>query len=430
MNRSRKSFKPFGIIVLILILCFAAVVFITNREDFSLQNVTNTSKTSDKKESSASQSFQQDKKQSTEKISPEMRAVWITYLTLDMEGTDRSEKTFKSKIDDIIKTCKEWKLNTIIIQVRPFGDAVYQSDYFPFSHIISGKQGTTVNYDPLQYIAAAAHKNGLSVHAWVNPFRISTGKTPETLSDNNPYIQWLNDNDKSNDDYTFEYQDGIYYNPAYPEVRKLIIDGITEIVKNYDIDGIQLDDYFYPSDELFYDSRTYQAYTKTVSNKSVTLSQQEWRKTNVNTLISGIYDAVHAEKKDVVFGIAPQCNFENNEKIAADVKTWCSTKGYIDYICPQIYVSDNHPTFPFEVLAKQWKDTVTESSISLYFGLGVYKAGTDDDNGTWLTSDDNIKTQIELSRTLNTDGFMLYSYDFLKSETTKKETDNARSVIN
>ena len=476
MNRSRKFLKPFIFVLLILIVCIAAIVLITGDEEPLIQTINNT-ETSQKiseqssnksqsqtqesnnsvsesaepaKEESAKPSKQEistaESQSAAEQNSPaehpstqavtnitsenEMRAVWITYLTLDMEETDRSESAFKNKIDNIITTCQECHLNTIIVQVRPFGDSIYESDYFPFSHIISGKQGETVDYDALQYIVAAAHAHGLSVHAWVNPFRISTGKTPDTLADSNPYVQWLNDNDDFNDDYTFEYKGGIYYNPAYPEVRKLIIDGISEIVQKYDVDGIQLDDYFYPSDEPNYDSQTYQAYIDTVSSGSTVLSQSEWRKTNINLLVSGIYDAVHAVKKNVVFGIAPQCNFENNEEISADIKTWCSSKGYIDYICPQIYVSNQHPTFPFEVLAKQWKETVTENSVKLYFGLGVYKAGTDADDGTWLLNDDNLKTQIELSRTLDTDGFMLYSYDYLKSNDTKKEMENALSVIN
>ncbi len=362
-------------------------------------------------------------------INGEMRAVWIPYFTLDMGGTDRSESAFRNKIDEIINTCVDNKLNTIIVQVRPFGDSIYPSEYFPFSHIISGTQGKNVNYDPLQYIVSAAHSKGLSVHAWVNPFRISTGTNPNPLADSNPYIKWKNDGDNSNNDYTFEYNGGIYYNPAYPEVRKLIIDGIAEIVKKYDVDGVQLDDYFYPSEETFYDSQTYNAYLDTIEDGYNGLSQADWRKTNINTLVSGIYSAVHSIDNNVMFGIAPQCNFDNNNKIGADIYTWCSQRGYIDYICPQIYVSNKHPTFPFATLADQWKKTVTESSVKLYFGLGIYKAGTDADSGTWLLADNNIKTQIELSRTLETNGFMLYSYDFLKNKTSEKEMKNALTVI-
>ncbi len=362
-------------------------------------------------------------------INDEMRAVWVPYLTLDISRNGGDEATFQTKINDIINTCLDYKLNTIIVHVRPFGDAIYPSDYFPASHIISGTQGIGVEYDPLQYIVDAAHSNGLSVQAWVNPFRISNGSSPWNLADSNPYIKWKNDSDESNDDYTFNYNGGIYYNPAYPEVRKLIIDGIAEIVRNYDVDGIQMDDYFYPSEETFYDEQTYNSYINSIENGYSGLSHQEWRKTNVNTLISGIYTAVHSIDNSVVFGIAPQCNFDNNNKISADVITWCSTRGYIDYICPQIYVSNQHPTFPFEGLAHRWKDTVTENSVKLYFGLGVYKAGTDADSGTWLLSDDNIKTQIELGRALGINGFMLYSYDYLNSSTTSKEMSNARSVI-
>ena len=146
-------------------------------------------------------------------------------------------------------------------------------------------------------------------------------------------------------------------------------------------------------------------------------------------LIEGIYSKIHSIKSNVVFGIAPQCNFDNNEKIGADVSVWCSQNGYIDYICPQLYVSNNHPTFPFNPLADKWKSTVTNPNIKLYFGLGMYKAGSDADNGTWLMSDDNLKKQIEYSRTIKTNGFMLYSYEYLENADTEKEVKNAVAII-
>ena len=199
-------------------------------------------------------------------------------------------------------------------------------------------------------------------------------------------------------------------------------------MKNYDIDGVQLDDYFYPSEDLDYDKKSYDNYAKSVKSDFIPVSHGEWRKANINMLVEGIYSKIHSLKNNVVFGISPQCNFDNNEKIGADVKVWCSQKWYIDYICPQIYVSNNHPTFPFNTLADRWKATVTNSDIKLYMGLGIYKAGSDADSGTWLLSDDNIKKQIEYTRDINTDGFMLYSYDYLESELAEKEIKNAVAV--
>ena len=349
----------------------------------------------------------------------EMHGIWIPYMSLTLSPDERSKNAFESKINIMVEKCLKYKINTVIIQVRPFGDAIYPSKIFPYSHIIMGTQGISPDFDPLDITIKKFHEKNISVHAWINPLRISTGKTPPSLSDSNPYKNYP----------TFSYENGIYYDPSYPEVRKLIIDGIAEIVKNYDIDGIQLDDYFYPSDDLNYDKDSYDDYAKSVKSDFLPISQHEWRKANINMLIEGIYSKIHSIKSNVVFGIAPQCNFDNNEKIGADVSVWCSQNGYIDYICPQLYVSNNHPTFPFNPLADKWKATVTNPNIKLYFGLGMYKAGSDADNGTWLMSDDNLKKQIEYSRTIKTNGFMLYSYEYLENADTEKEVKNAVAII-
>ena len=328
------------------------------------------------------------------------------------------KKAFKAKINEMAEKCAKYNINTAVIQVRPFSDAIYPSEIFPYSHIITGTQGIAPDFNPLEYIIKKFHEKNIAVHAWVNPLRVSTGQTPSYIAESNPAKKYP----------TFTYKDGIYYDVSYPEVRKLIIDGIAEIVKNYDIDGVQLDDYFYPSEDLDYDKKSYDNYAKSVKSDFIPVSHGEWRKANINMLVEGIYSKIHSLKNNVVFGISPQCNFDNNEKIGADVKVWCSQKGYIDYICPQIYVSNNHPTFPFNTLADRWKATVTNSDIKLYMGLGIYKAGSDADSGTWLLSDDNIKKQIEYTRDINTDGFMLYSYDYLESELAEKEIKNAVAV--
>ena len=352
-------------------------------------------------------------------VSGEMRGIWIPYMSLTLSEGERTEQGFHRKIDDMVKKCAEYKINTAIVQVRPFSDAIYPSQIFPYSHIITGKQGINPDFDCLKYIVEKFHEKNISVHAWVNPLRVSTGQTPAYIAENNPCKKYP----------TFTYKDGIYYDPSYPEVRKLIIDGIEEIARNYDVDGVQIDDYFYPSEDLDYDKKSYDEYAKSVKSDFLPVSQSEWRKANINMLVEGIYSRVHSIKENIVFGIAPQCNFDNNEKIGADVGVWCSQRGYIDYICPQIYVSNDHPVFPFEPLADKWKATVSNTDIKLYTGLGMYKAGSDADSGTWLLSDDNLKKQIEYIRKINADGFILYSYEYLESKSTEKEVKNALSVI-
>ena len=155
---------------------------------------------------------------------------------------------------------------------------------------------------------------------------------------------------------------------------------------------------------------------------------EEWRISNINSMIRGIYSTVH-KKSGCVFGIAPQGNVENNYLMSADVRTWCSKKGYADYICPQMYFSEDHPILPFETAAAQWKEMLTEKSIKLYFGLGLYKIGTDADNGTWLLKDDNIRSQMEVGREYGANGFMLYSCQQLSDPAVQDELKIAMKKI-
>lgn len=408
--KKRKVFSPLFFSVIFLLISISFIYFTQNKQTVH----TDTTKISE-----ASPKPNEISEAVTQSPQTEMHGIWIPYMSLTLSPDERSQNGFENKINIMVERCIKYKINTAIIQVRPFSDSIYPSKIFPYSHILMGNQGIAPDFDPLDIIIKKFHEKNISVHAWVNPLRISTAQTPSALSDTNPYKNYP----------TFTYQNSTYYDPAYPEVRKLIIDGIAEIVRNYDIDGVQLDDYFYPSDDTDYDKTSYQEYAKSVKADFLPISQPEWRKANINMLIEGIYSKIHSLKNNVVFGIAPQCNFDNNEKIGADINVWCSQDGYIDYICPQLYVSNNHPIFPFDPLADKWKATVTNPNIKLYFGLGMYKAGSDADSGTWLLSDDNLQKQIEYSRAIKTNGFMLYSYEYLENSDTEKEVRNAVAII-
>ena len=353
----------------------------------------------------------------------EMRAIWVPYFSLCMDKGS-TEADFEKKFDDIIRKSAESGLNTLIVQVRPFCDALDKSQYFPYSHVLGKEQGEDPGYDALEYMVKACHSAGMKIHAWVNPLRVTAKGTPDKLSKNNPASKW---EDK---DYVASCDGSKYLNPAYSEVRKLIIDGVREIAENYDVDGIQFDDYFYPTTEDTFDKTAYTAYTESLDDDSQALTLMEWRTSNINMLISGVYSAVHSVKKDIMFGIAPQGNISNNESLCADVKSWCSISGYVDYICPQIYFSMKHLLMPFENTAAQWRDMVKGKNVKLYLGLALYKAGSDDDDGTWKVSDTIIKQQIEISRSLKTSGFMLYSYEYLDCKQTEREVENAMAVLN
>lgn len=357
---------------------------------------------------------------STKENKAEIKGVWITYMDLDMRNTDKTYTAFKSKFNSIADNCKNSGFNTLFVQVRPFSDALYKSDYFPYSHLLTGIQGKNPNYDPLKYMCDYCHKIGLRIHAWINPYRIKTKESPDKLYEKHPYLL--------NKKVGFEYKKELYYNPSSKDARKLIKNGIKEIIENYNVDGIQFDDYFYPTESSVIDKDNYSEYVKNVGAGNA-ISLTEWRKANVSLLIAEVYTLIHKTKDDVVFGISPQGNLENNEILCADIKEWCEKEGYLDYICPQLYFSLEHPQLPFEEALNQWIKLNYHNDIELYIGLAAYKAGTKDDFNTW-NKNNILKNQLIIAKNKGVKSFILYSYDDLCRNSAKKEIENLKSILN
>lgn len=355
----------------------------------------------------------------------ELRGVWVAYLSL--ENVDRA------LIDGIIAQCRDNAMNTIYLHVRPFGDALYRSDYYPWSHLCKGTQGEAPDggFDPLAYAVEAAHREGIALHAWLNPLRIMlpNGKYPPALSEDNPYTVWRNDSDPSNDDWVIDYQKGKYYNPAYPEVREFIVKGTREIVERYHVDGIHWDDYFYPAyDGTFDDSVSYAAYQA----KGGSLTLLDWRTDNINKLVKAVYAAVKEADSNCLFGISPAGNIDNCLRMGAEVTRWGSEPGFVDYLIPQVYWSSDNTICPFEPTCRRWNRLVTSPGVKLYIGLALYKAGSDMDNGKWRKADDIIKNQILYTRSgdIASEGFVMYSYAYFDTAQTAEEMKNIRSVLN
>lgn len=354
---------------------------------------------------------------SAEESDEEMRGVWVTYMELSMENeADKSEKSFRAKFDKIAENAKKMGFNTLIAQVRPFCDALYNSAYFPHSHILSGTQGEYAGYDALKIMCEISKKYGLKIHAWINPYRVMLSETPAELADNNPCYY--------DDPICIETDSQIILDPSSETARDLIINGIEEIVKNYDVDGIQFDDYFYPADIDDNDSEQYEAYLET-ANPNNAMELSDWRKNNVNLLVAQAYITVHNQNKDIEFGISPQGNLGNNNELAADVVSWCGSNGYIDYICPQIYFSLSNPKLSFEASLSEWCDLDFSDEVKLYIGLAGYKANSDADEGTWLGSDDILSKEYAIAKAnKNVSGIMLYSSSSLTDEDKNDEINN------
>lgn len=344
------------------------------------------------------------------------RSMWFSYLEWPMLDTSSAE-AFTASVDTVLDHCVSLGLNCITVQVRPFADATYESELFPWSHVVTGTQGQAPGFDPLEIFIARAHEKGLAFEAWVNPYRVRLNETrPPNVAENsleNTHPEWVK-----------QAAGGAYLEPSNPDVQAYICKGVEEIVKNYAVDGIQFDDYFYPSEDPAFDEGAYNAYVESVSRSGKPLELLEWRQANINAMVSLTYSEIKSVNPDVQFGISPQVNVSNDLKMGADVESWCSVRGYVDYICPQLYVNFENPVLPYDVAAEQWREMTTDPNVKLYFGLAVYKAGSDADGGTWKKADNILAQQVVLGRQVKCDGFMFYSCEYLDHDQTRKEMEN------
>ena len=346
--------------------------------------------------------------------------VWVPYFSLAApEGT---QEAFEANYKEIADTAKENGVNAMFVHVRPFSDSLYQSQYYPWSHILTGTQGQDPGFDALQFMIDYTHSLGMEFHAWLNPLRVKTKDTPGTLAESNPYVQL----GQEYPEYFMEYDGGVYLNPAYPYIRTLIADGAAEIAAGYDVDGIHFDDYFYPSQDSALDSTAYESYVQTVEQP---LSLLEWRTANINAMVAQVYEAIKGVKPEVVFGISPQGNIRNDEAMGADVKTWAAVPGYVDYLAPQLYFSFENEALGYTEALEEWAALPRHDGLDLYAGLALYKAGTDADNGTWLGRDDIIALQAEAALEAGYQGVILYSSDYLNAQQAAKELENAVAVL-
>ncbi|MEE1003546.1 MAG: family 10 glycosylhydrolase [Acutalibacteraceae bacterium] len=348
-----------------------------------------------------------------------LKGIWLSCYELDF--SDKSEKGFTTNINKIFSDIKAKGFNAVFVHVRSHADAYYSSKYFPTSAFISKKQGEILNFDPLNTMCYFAKIYKLEIHAWINPFRITSTTDLSALAENNPALKMI----KSNSREVRLANGGYYFNPAYESVRKLILNGVEEVAKNYPVDGIHFDDYFYPTTEKEFDDQEYEKYKKTASSP---LSLYDFRRDNINKLIKDVYKTCHKYGK--IFGVSPHCSFYYNYNTQyADIEKWCNEKGYIDYIAPQIYfgfktnekTEDNQP-LKFKACLDYWLERTKNKPI--YIGLALYKCGTDNE---WANYDNIIARQIKYLNTKLTNGFIVFSYSYLKQN--KSETENMQKAI-
>lgn len=313
-----------------------------------------------------------------------VRGVWVSFGDYKSAGLyNKSKSTFTANADNYFKKLKADRINTVYFHVVPCNDAIYPSKYLGWSSYMFKK---APDYDPLEILVEKAHKYGMSFHAWLNPYRKKMG---------------------------------VIFDPGKASSTNRIIRITKEIMKNYDVDGIHFDDYFYPSR-----SKGAQLYKVSVAK----------RKKVINRMVKKVYKTVKKYDKKLLFGISPAGNIQYAESLGCDLSAWLSHNGYIDYIVPQIYWSDQYrlegkTVTMFSDRLDEWLD-LNENDTPMFIGLALYRAGSRSSSDLgWSRKNNNIVTQIRQLKQEDCEGFVLFSSSYLYRSATKKEVKKYRTYI-
>jgi len=323
----------------------------------------------------------------------EFRGVWIaTVGNIDWPRSRTSTSGQKiAELVQIFDKLKEANINAVFFQVRTEGDALYQSNYEPWSYWLTNEQGKSPEpfFDPLEFAISEAHSRGMELHAWFNPYRV--------VSDTGAYERFYKHISKTKPEWILSFGKYKMLDPGNPEVQNYILNVIVDVLTRYDVDGIHFDDYFYPYTPKITneDSLTFVKYNRGFTNID------DWRRDNINSLMKRIYQIIKTYKPYVKFGISPFGIVENKYAgtdgfnsyhiIYCDPLTWIREK-YIDYITPQLYWEREHPKAPYSKLLPWW-DSVVEDR-HLYIGLFSSRF----QSRQFISKGFEIGNQIELNR--------------------------------
>lgn len=355
----------------------------------------------------------------------EMRGLWIaTVNNINFPSAQGlSAQALAEELDAIVAFAAENGFNTILFQVRPSADALYDSKMFPQSRFVSGRAGEAADgdFDCLAYLTGAARRADISVYAWINPLRVTTGSAayPQTdrsaLPESSPaalHPEWVE-----------SYADGkLYFNAGVPEVRQYVAEGVREVCENYTVDGIIFDDYFYPypvSGAQFDDAAEYTAYGSGFA------SLEDFRRDNVNQLVRLCYETVKSVDPSLRFGVSPFGIWKNSDgqnggsatrglsaynSIYCDALAWVAG-GYVDFLAPQLYWSFADTAAPFGTLCDWWSRALDSVGVDLYICHGVYRyAEGRMENG-------EMTAQVGYARKLHSyRGSLFYGYAALKED--------------
>jgi uncharacterized lipoprotein YddW (UPF0748 family) len=341
----------------------------------------------------------------------EFRAAWIaTVDNIDWPSRGNYNSTSqKQEFINLLDMHKRNGMNAVIVQIRPATDAFYPSPYEPWSQWLTGKQGRPPSpyYDPLQFMIDETHKRGMEFHAWCNPYRAEFNIGSSSIAPTHAT--------KIHPEWFLKYGGKRYFDPGNKEAQEFVVKVIRDIVSRYDIDGMHFDDYFYPyriAGKEFPDEKSYSRYGNG-------MAKDDWRRSNTDSIILKLSNAIKNEKKYCRFGISPFGVWRNQDKdpegsattagvtnyddLYADILLWLRN-GWIDYVAPQLYWEFGHKAAPFEVLLDWWSKHTYGRHC--YIGLGIYRAGS---SAAWKDSTLLPRQLTALRNTPNIQGAIYFS---------------------
>jgi uncharacterized lipoprotein YddW (UPF0748 family) len=319
----------------------------------------------------------------------ELRGMWIaTVANTDWPsapGLSPAEQ--RQELCDLLDLAVERRLNAVMFQVRPTADAFWPSPYEPWSRYLTGVQGRDPGWDPLGAAVHEAHRRGLELHAWFNPYRVSMTADPADLVATHPA--------RLHPEWVLPYGGKLYYNPGLPEVRRFVEDAMLDAVRRYPIDAVHWDDYFYPypvAGQTFADDDAYARYGAGFPDRDA------WRRNNCDLLVRETAERIRRIRPSARFGISPfgvwrnaasdplgsatQAGVQTYDDLHADTRGWV-TKGWLDYICPQVYWNIGFAAADYGVLVPWWSDVVRGTRARLYVGEALYKVGAAGQPAAW-----------------------------------------------
>jgi len=380
-----------------------------------------------------------------------MRGVWLaTVSRLDwppvnsVNGSSRDSRISQQKraLTDKLDNLKSLGINTVFFQVKPDGTALWPSQILPWSDMLTGTVGEDPGYDPLQFMLDEAHARGMRVHAWFNPYRVTTNIKPSTINELSrttslrPASVYV-----LHRDWIRTAGDRLVLDPGIPEARDWITSIVAEVVARYPVDGVQFDDYFYtetPQSQLN-DNQTWRQYGQGFASKA------DWRRHNTELLISQVSRTIKQLNPNVEFGVSPAGVWRNNshdpagsatrgaaayDESFADTRRWVQL-GLLDYIAPQIYWPFARDAARYDVLAKWWANVVKPTKTRLYIGIALYKVGEPSKNEPDWTVNGGVpelKRQLDLNETLpNIHGTILFRENNLNQPQTQQAVHYLKS---